>query len=287
MTAEEFIEEVTSSEIAPFDFVGIYNRFQFFQKLAIDTLNNFHQVCIENDITYVLAYGSLLGAVRDNGQIPWDYDIDVFVPFEERLDLVKALKKCLKSEYYFYCPETSPKCRHEFIRIAPKGFRTEELHVDVFYLTGAPDDYDQIKTIADRITKLSKLRYFKLVKTNYASYGNIKTFIRLIMQKCLYFMKSHIKAQQEYLSICSEFKAKESKYNITADTFSGEVIYKSKSVWKTTLVKTNIGEYFIPFDCDTILRQTYGDYTKIPPLENRVDEVLYHYGKLNKYAEII
>ena len=49
--------------------------------------------------SYQLAYGSLLGAIRDGGQITWDYDIDVFIPYEERGQLIEALNRDLKSEF--------------------------------------------------------------------------------------------------------------------------------------------------------------------------------------------
>ena len=129
MRADEFVQEAISSGVAPKNFQEIYSNFRNFQNLAIETLKKFHQVCLQNNITYVLAYGSLLGAIRDNGQIPWDYDVDVFVPFEERSCLVDALKRNLDNYYYFHCPEIDNTCRHEFIRIAPKGYQIGRAHV--------------------------------------------------------------------------------------------------------------------------------------------------------------
>ena len=61
-------------------FREIYLEFHEFQT-SCATLNEFAKVCKTNEIPYVLAYG-YLGAVRDGGQIR-DYDVDVFVPFEE------------------------------------------------------------------------------------------------------------------------------------------------------------------------------------------------------------
>lgn len=61
----------------------------------MDTLIEFHRVCEKSNIEYELAYGSLLGAIRDNGQIPWDYDIDVFVAFKDKERLIETLKKNL------------------------------------------------------------------------------------------------------------------------------------------------------------------------------------------------
>ena len=126
MNSQEFLKEVLNSEICPSNFEIIYKSFLKYQKAAIDTLNEFHRVCEENKIQYQLAYGSLLGAIRDNGQIPWDYDVDVFVPFEEKDRLITSLKRDLDDKYYFYCPEVDSKCRHFVMRLAPKKYRTPE-----------------------------------------------------------------------------------------------------------------------------------------------------------------
>ena len=93
MTSEEFLKEVLSSPQCPDNFEEIYKEFQKYQKVTMDTLIEFHRVCEKSNIEYELAYGSLLGAIRDNGQIPWDYDIDVFVAFKDKARLIETLKK--------------------------------------------------------------------------------------------------------------------------------------------------------------------------------------------------
>ena len=60
----------------------------------------------ENDITYYAIGGTLLGAVRHKGFIPWDDDIDVIVPREDWNRFIEAMKKDLDDKYYFQCFET-------------------------------------------------------------------------------------------------------------------------------------------------------------------------------------
>jgi len=85
MKAQQFVDEVKISGLAQNNFSEVYNDFRHYQKLAIGTLQAFSRVCEQNGISYQLAWGSLLGAVRDGGQIPWDYDVDVFVPYQDLL----------------------------------------------------------------------------------------------------------------------------------------------------------------------------------------------------------
>lgn len=51
--------------------------------ISLDILKELHRVCIENDLTYSIAYGTALGAARHGGFIPWDDDIDVVMPRED------------------------------------------------------------------------------------------------------------------------------------------------------------------------------------------------------------
>ena len=67
------------------------------KRICVEILLEFDNICKEQDITYFLAYGTLLGAIRHQGFIPWDDDVDVWVPIEEYFQLIQVLK--LKSKY--------------------------------------------------------------------------------------------------------------------------------------------------------------------------------------------
>lgn len=81
MKKEDFYNEVNCYvEQLKIDFIE-------FQEVIWKGLVDVTKICDQNQIWYQLAYGSLLGAVRDNGQIPWDYDIDIFVKYSDRKKL--------------------------------------------------------------------------------------------------------------------------------------------------------------------------------------------------------
>ena len=62
------------------------------RKCQLNILNQLKEICEANGLRYYLAYGTLLGAVRHKGYIPWDDDMDVFMPIDDMLKLEKLLK---------------------------------------------------------------------------------------------------------------------------------------------------------------------------------------------------
>ena len=71
------------------------------KKVILQVLIDVTEACDENDIPYFIAYGTLLGAVRHKGYIPWDDDVDIHVRREDVPALEKALKNKFKDKYKF------------------------------------------------------------------------------------------------------------------------------------------------------------------------------------------
>ena len=283
MNAIEFVKEVKDSNICPKDFDKIYEEFKFYQKAALDTLDEFHRVCEKNNIPYFVQYGSLLGLIRDGGQIPWDYDVDVVVPYSEKANLISALEKDLGKGFYYYCIEKNPKCRHMITRIAPIGYKTESLHVDVFYYIGVPSDEKEREIFVKRIKKIATTRYYRYVNISEETRGSIKKFVKYTLRKAVAKLKNMDKLMKEYYDLCNKYDVYESKYNVSADWFAPVDLFESKDLWETTIIETNDGKKLrAPVKYEKILTQKYKDYKKIFPLKDRLKELMYHYSKLHR-----
>lgn len=286
MTSEEFLKEVLSSPLCPDNFEEIYKEFQKYQKITMDTLIEFHRVCEKSNIKYELAYGSLLGAIRDNGQIPWDYDIDVFVAFKDKERLIETLKKELDDKYYFYCPEVNQKCRHVIMRLAPKGYRSEALHVDVFYYVGTPNSVEERKLHIEQIKRTAHTRYCKLVNCKEEAGGNVKKYIRLMLDKMKYSMKKTEDLKNEYEKLCQMYPIDKSDYLVSADVFADWYEFPRILFEETELFHTVDGTFRIPKLYAELLTLVYKDYMNIPDLDTRIHEVMTHYNYL-KFMENI
>lgn len=286
MNSAEFLEEVKASPLCPENFETIYREFQSYQKAALDTLLQVHQVCEKNAIAYQVAYGSLLGLIRDGGQIPWDYDIDIIVPFEEKARLIAALQKELDPGYYFYCPETHPQCRHRIMRVAPVEYKTEALHVDVFFYVGTPEDPAQRKAYARQVQKASADRYGKLVNIREETQGKPLAMLKLFLKRKLPVLFTSLgKLERIYGQLCGKYSSQEATYCISADNFATWKEIPSALLWETQLLDCSYGTVRVPVHYAQLLTMMYGDYNALPPLKNRIADVVTQQKRISTFPK--
>lgn len=92
----------------------------------------------EVGLTYYLAYGTALGAVREGDLIAWDVDADVWVRHEDRVLLTSAFREALPADVELLTAETHPDYEYLFPRLAFRGIHHVYVRVDVFPLDPAP-----------------------------------------------------------------------------------------------------------------------------------------------------
>lgn len=256
-----------------------------YQLYVLDITKYFIQFCNEHNLKYFAAYGTLIGAARHNGFIPWDDDIDVWMPVEDYLRFRELARTELDSKYYFQFHLDNV---HEFIswqRIGVKNSTSMPyaykdipaswgVCIDIFPLIVAPSVEDE------KQYKVFHKRCLKLIQTaaRYEYKADIKTSKGI--QKLLYMMRSagsDEKNLQRFIEQEKELFAgngyADSGYvsTITRKTYS----MKAKDFEET--VKLQFEDIMIdaPVGYDEILSVIYGeDWMELPPEEERV----YHGG---------
>ena len=118
------------------------------QKRALNLLCEFDKVCRANGIKYSLAYGTLLGAIRHKGFIPWDDDVDVMLPrpeYDKFLTISKQNPKLFSDD--FFLEENEGKSADPVLRLHDKKVNvvekeynvTRKLYIDIFPIDGMPN----------------------------------------------------------------------------------------------------------------------------------------------------
>lgn len=120
------------------------------QLAELEILLEFQRVCTELGLKYYLTAGTLLGAVRHKGFIPWDDDIDVVMPREDYDRLVREGTTRFNPQYVYQEYRTEPNFPYYFAKLRKRGTRAEEpilraiqmeqgYYIDIFPLDRCPD----------------------------------------------------------------------------------------------------------------------------------------------------
>lgn len=264
--------------------VELYDEFCSYQDKIWGVLQWFADFCEKERISYQLAYGSLLGVIRDSGQIPWDYDIDVLIPYVERDRLVSLLIEELPSDYYFISKEVDEKYCDTILRIVPKGFHEAFFHLDVFFLVGTASNESESKRHREKIESLFWKRHNKLFNPYIQACGRIKSTIRLWIRKLQAQNTDIVKVENELIGLAEKYPLESSIYVTTVDQWASSIRYPI-AVLDTIMFSSEIGTFRIPVCYRQILEQTYGDFTQIPSFEKRVKEFTDHLYLLKRYAK--
>ncbi len=281
-----FYKEVKNSPLCPSDWETRFAHFAEYQMLALETLCEVHRVCEKNSIPYQVTYGSLIGAIRHNGQIPWDYDTDVFVPFSEKDRLIEALKQDLHSDYYMECPEVDEHCSQSFLRVSAKGYDSDMLHVDVFYYCGAPDGKKERAIFQKNMVAAYHIRLDKERNCLRDCYGRLPRLCRLLARKLLQLPRSTAEGDQLYHALATKYPIETSRIVVTADAFADWYEIPREYLTETRLMDVDYGTIRVPVQADALLKLMYGDYMKVPPLEERLKEFMFHTDMFTRWERM-
>ena len=123
--------------------------FEEAKRVELDILLHVAKFCDEHGLRYFLAYGTLIGAVRHKGFIPWDDDIDIQMPREDYEKLLELYPKENTDEKYFLLAPEMKGAHHPYAKIIDTRTVKKELgakknnplgvDIDVFPLDGQPD----------------------------------------------------------------------------------------------------------------------------------------------------
>lgn len=233
--------------------------------LQLDILKEVDFVCKKRSIKYSLAFGTLLGAIRHKGYIPWDDDLDIMMPYEDMVQL----KKSLRSSNLSFCDvDTSKYYENPFGNICSNntyrkiGNQKERgLGIDVYPLVKIPSKPEEMMLYFEEAEKLQSRRAFL-------------TKIRLFMIRNFSFcppigFRKSVRKYRDFLA--SYNSCDSSNYYIIAAPLD----IRTKMIYDEDFFQDMINVDFegLKFPAiakyDKFLTMMYGNYMQLPPEEKR------------------
>lgn len=248
----------------------------------LDILLAFKQFAEKNNICFSLAYGTLLGAIRHKGFIPWDDDIDVVVPRPDYDRIVSLAKEGILLGPYKFTGYEIDKFPMPFVKMVDTRISVEDhatkksiplnLWIDIFPLDSVPSD-------PDAFIGLYKKVYFlrSLIKVgNYKFWGAGKTrakrFAKMIAMLPVKLFRLNDHAERKLLALAQSTGDYNSATHVAAIVWgaywAGEQL--EKSIFEELIVIEFQGRFFpAPAKWDSYLTSLYGDYMTLPPEEEQ------------------
>ena len=255
---------------------------EIIQNCEFGILKYIKSVCDKNGLKYFLAYGTLIGAVRHHGFIPWDDDIDIHMPREDYLKFLDIIDKDPHPYYRLISRETSPRFSHILskmvdtrTKLTQRTYWSEKvplgLYVDIFILDGAGNTRAEAESVyreAHNLYTHWQNACTILFPPNKSRRKSLKKWIRNLPDKVRgvrYWMDKHTEFCSQHPYYQSEFVSATGAGSRNPD----------RNIWERSCFGEGIempfcGELFrVPANWDAVLRPEYGDYTVLPPPEKR------------------
>lgn len=230
------------------------------QRIALDILKELKRFCNAHNLRYYLGGGTLLGAVRHNGFIPWDDDIDVYMPYEDYRKFVEIYPN--KGKYYaldwksdacYYLPfgqlvDTSTYLLRDY---PGDGYCRMSVFIDIFPISGYPSNINSIKEKWQRNLELDCEWYW------------------------YYIMKDMKKISIE--DNRQKIEEERHRYLFDDSEFVGNCIRTRQRPWvmergiydSTIEIQFEDDFFTAPAGYEEYLSYRYGDYMKLPLLKDR------------------
>ena len=258
------------------------------KKIQLEILDEVALFCKKNNINYWIDCGTLLGAIRHKGYIPWDDDIDVGM-LREDYDKFMELFNKNNDKYKFYSIENNKKFNYPYGKVLDTStvlYEPDEKHgkklwvnIDIFVYDNAPENIKQQKKM---FKKRDIYNIFNSVKVSPYATSRKGGFTNIVRYPCHYILKLLPVGffSKKIINNSKEYMNNETKY--VGNFTSYKKLVADREIFKSFVEVDFEGKkYKAPIGYDKWLTLFYGDYMKLPPKEKQVSTHKFVAYKLN------
>lgn len=254
------------------------------KRIELDVLKEVDALCRELKLRYYLGYGTLLGAVRHKGFIPWDDDIDIMMP---RPDYDRLIRYCTDNETTFglMAHENHRGCNRLFAKAYAKNTLVKEydndnkkisneygVWIDIFPIDGLGDSYDSAVKLLKQEKILINLYAVSLLKS-FKRNPNRPWYHEPIRLACYLITRLTTPGMliQRIEKKCRLNDYDKSAYcGVVCENINNNEIITSDVFRESIDITFEQYTFEAPIDYHSYLTAVYGDYMTPPPVEERI-----------------
>lgn len=250
------------------------------QYLQLEIAKEIKRICDVNNIDYFIIGGTLLGAVRHGGFIPWDDDMDIGMTIENYNRFLELAPSQLDHRFFLQTNATDPNYHNVFAKVRMNGTHMVErvseglkihngIFVDIFPYDAAPEKLARSKMY---MTTLQLLGKTSLLKHRYDLNGITEKRISRIINSMLKSIPIPVKYIDQRLTslFLSHGNNDEKQYYIERDgMFKGNFVFPQNYFETLEELPFEGIKFKVPSEYAAYLSNAYGEYMKLPPEHER------------------
>lgn len=263
------------------------------QQVTADVMEKIHEICQQLKLQYFLAYGTLIGAIRHKGYIPWDDDLDIMMPrkdYETLLDYFCTHRQELEP-YRLFTPDTVADYPYMLARICDCRYEIDTdnekncgmgAFIDIYPMDGLGKTKEEAVARMEKAAKYVSM--FFLSTRLRCEKGLTKSKLKLLI-KFPAFVLAKLIGKKFFMKKLNAMAAKCDYDNsdfigcLIWDTETESAVFPKEWFADTVAVPFESKEFLVPTAYDAVLKKGYGDYMKLPPEEDRIAHHFYRIYK--------
>lgn len=263
------------------------------QAISLEILHTVANICEKQNFRYYLFYGTLIGAIRHHGYIPWDDDVDIMMPRPDYDKLLEYLRKHIK-EYdhlQLFDPDDCPDYPYMIARVSDDRYyivmENEKpygmgVFIDIYPFDGLGNTHKEALKFALKGDHLSSI-YYQATRDHFAIETTTSPWRKVVKLPFYWFSKAvgkdRIKGKLSSLARVKDYDSSKFVGPVLWLVGGDENVYPREWFDESIIVPYEKYRFRVPKRYDEVLRKGYGDYMQLPPEKDRIG---HHYYKAYK-----